>query len=160
MAFEAFLSFNKSPNFMELQPKNVINKEGLEAFQTLLKSSGLPYEDLNYKDHVLVGYYDGEELVGTGGLEIYDGYALLRSLAVKLGARGMSLGSAITKDLIEQGRKNKLKGIYLLTETARGFFMLKGFKDVNRDQVPQAVKSSSEFSHVCSSTAACMFLTL
>jgi amino-acid N-acetyltransferase len=145
---------------MELQPKNVKSAESLEAFQGLLKSSGLPYEDLNYKDHILVGYYDGDELVGTGGLEIYDGYALLRSLAVKLGARGMSLGSAITKDLIEQARKNKLKGIYLLTETARGFFLLKGFKDTNREEIPQAVKSSSEFSHVCSETAVCMFLSL
>jgi amino-acid N-acetyltransferase len=145
---------------MQLQPKNVSNSEGLEAFQTLLKSSSLPYEDLNYQDHILVGYYDEDELVGTGGLEIYDGYALLRSLAVKLGARGMSLGSAITKDLIEQAKKNKLKGIYLLTETARGFFIIKGFKDVSRDLVPDGVKQSSEFSHVCSDTAACMFLEL
>jgi amino-acid N-acetyltransferase len=145
---------------MELIPKNINNAESLEAFQTLLKSSGLPHEDLNYNDHILVGYYDGDELVGTGGLEIYEGYALLRSLAVKLDARGMSLGSAITKDLVAQARKNNLKGIYLLTETAHGFFMLKGFKDVNRDEVPQAVKSSSEFSRVCPTTAACMFLSL
>jgi amino-acid N-acetyltransferase len=145
---------------MELITKNIKSADGLEAFTTLLKSSGLPYEDLNYHDHILVGYYDGEELVGTGGLEIYDGYALLRSLAVKLGARGMSLGSAITKDLIQQAKKNTLKGIYLLTETAHGFFMLKGFKDISRDQVPEAVRSSSEFSRVCSPTASCMFLAL
>ena len=145
---------------MELQPKIVDTPEGLEAFRTLLKTSGLPYQDLNFKDHILVGYYDNDELVGTGGLEVYDGYALLRSLAVKLGARGMSLGSAITKDLIEQAKKNKLNGIYLLTETARGFFLLKGFKDVMRDQVPEGVRASSEFSHVCSTTAACLFLRL
>jgi amino-acid N-acetyltransferase len=145
---------------MELEPRNVNSIESLEAFKTLLKSSGLPFEDLNYNDHILVGYYDDEELVGTGGLEIYEGYALLRSLAVKLGARGMSLGSAITKNLIEQAKKHNLKGIYLLTETAHGFFMLKGFKDVTRDQVPKGVKSSSEFSRVCPSTAACMFLAL
>jgi amino-acid N-acetyltransferase len=145
---------------MELVSKNVDSVESLEAFKTLLKSSGLPFEDLDYKQHILVGYYDGEELVGTGGLEIYDGYALLRSLAVKLDARGMSLGSAITKDLIEQAGKNNLKGIYLLTETAHGFFTLKGFKDVSKDQVPQGVKLSSEFSRVCPSTAACMYLAL
>ncbi len=145
---------------MELQPKIVNNVESLEAFRTLLKSSNLPYEDLNYKDHILVGYYQGEELAGTGGLEIYDGYALLRSLAVRVGAQGMSLGSAITKNLIVQAKEKKLKGIYLLTETARGFFLLKGFKDVMRDQVPNGVKASSEFSSVCSTSAACMFLKL
>ena len=145
---------------MELQPKLVNSPESLEAFRTLLKSSGLPHEGLNYNEHILVGYYDGEELVGTGGLEVYEGYALLRSLAVKLGARGMSLGSAITKDLIAQAIKNKLNGIYLLTETAHGFFLLKGFKDVTRDQVPEGVKASSEFSYVCSTSAICMFLKL
>lgn len=145
---------------MELRCKNITSTEELEAFQALLKSSGLPYEDLDYKQHLLMGYYDGEELVGTGGLEIYDGYALLRSLAVRIGARGLSLGSAITKDLIEQARKNKLKGIYLLTETAHGFFLLKGFRDTAREQVPPPVKSSSEFSRICSTTAACMFLAL
>lgn len=145
---------------MELQPRNILSEEGFEAFQTLLKSTGLPFHDLNYKDHILVGYYHGDELVGTGALEIYDGFALLRSLAVKLGAQGMSLGSAITKDLIAQARNKKLKGIYLLTETAHGFFKLKGFKDVSREEVPHGVKSSSEFSHVCPESAACMFLSL
>lgn len=145
---------------MQLQPKIINNAEGLEAFRTLLKSSGLPYEDLNFKDHILIGYYDGEELVGTGGLEIYDGFALLRSLSVKLGARGMSLGSTITKNIITQAKENKLKGIYLLTETARGFFLLKGFKDILRDQVPNGIKASSEFSHVCATSAVCMFLKL
>ncbi|HTJ52428.1 MAG TPA: arsenic resistance N-acetyltransferase ArsN2 [Cyclobacteriaceae bacterium] len=145
---------------MELTPQLVQDHEGFEAFRALLQSSNLPHADLNYKDHILVGYYENNELIGTGGLEVYDGYALLRSLAVKMGVRGLSIGSFITKDLIEQARKKKLKGIYLLTETAHGFFQLKGFKDVDRTSVPEAVKSSTEFSHVCPTSAACMFLDL
>ncbi|HEY8937410.1 MAG TPA: arsenic resistance N-acetyltransferase ArsN2 [Cyclobacteriaceae bacterium] len=145
---------------MELTPQLVQDHKSFEAFRALLQSSNLPYADLNYKDHILVGYYENHELIGTGGLEVYDGYALLRSLAVKMGVRGLSIGSFITKDLIEQARKKKLKGIYLLTETAHGFFQLKGFKDVDRKSVPDVVKSSTEFSHVCPTTAACMFLDL
>jgi len=145
---------------MELKPHIVCDAESFEAFRSLLQSSNLPHSDLNYKDHLLVGYYDDKDLVGTGGLEIYDGYALLRSLAVKMGVRGHSVGSFITKDLIHQARQKKLKGIYLLTETAQGFFKLKGFKDISRSDVPESVKSSSEFSTVCPTTAACMFLSL
>ena len=145
---------------MELSSKTVNDIQSFDAFRSLLQSSNLPHADLNFHDHLLVGYYDGAVLVGTGGLEIYGDYALLRSLTVKIGARGLSLGSFITKDLIAQAKKKKLKGIYLLTETAHGFFQLKGFKDVTRVDVPEAVRSSSEFSHVCPTSAACMFLEL
>lgn len=145
---------------MELTPKIVNDNESFEAFRLILQSSNLPYSDLNFKDHLLVGYYDETGLIGTGGLEIYGQHALLRSLAVKIGVRGLSLGSFITKDLINQARKKSLKAIYLLTETAHGFFALKGFKDISRDEAPNAVRLSSEFSRVCPASAACMVLEL
>lgn len=145
---------------MELIPKIVNSKESFETFRLLLQSSNLPYSDLNFKDHLLIGYYHNDNLVGTGGLEIYDQYALLRSLAVKINVRDLSYGSFITKDLISQARKKNLKAIYLLTETARGFFAVKGFKDIQRHDVPDVVKLSSEFSHVCPVSAACMVLEL
>jgi len=143
---------------MELQPKRVTDSIRLESFRSLLQSSGLPHQDLSFEQHILMGYHDNDELVGTGALEIYGDHALLRSLAVKLGARGLSLGSSIIKDLIQQAKKNNLKGIYLLTETAASFFALKGFKEISRDLVPDEVRRSSEFSHVCPTSATCMFL--
>jgi len=143
---------------MELQPKRITDAASFEGFRNLLQSSGLPHQDLDFQRHILMGYHDNDELVGTGALEIYGENALLRSLAVKIGARGLSLGSSIIKDLIRQGKKNNLKGIYLLTETAASFFALKGFKEISRDLVPDDVRRSSEFSHVCPASATCMFL--
>ena len=145
---------------MDLISKVVNDDASFDAFRSLLKSSNLPYLDLNFKDHLLIGYYNENELVGTGGLEIYGQYALLRSLAVKIDVRDLSLGSFITKDLISQARKKSLKAIYLLTETAQGFFAIKGFKDTARDKVPDNVRMSSEFSNVCPASAACMVLEL
>jgi amino-acid N-acetyltransferase len=145
---------------MELIPRIVNTQQDFELFTHLLRASNLPHRDLNFRDHVLIGYYYGDDLVGTGGLEIYGNYGLLRSLAVKIGARGLSLGSFITKDLIARAAHKNLKRIYLLTETAHGFFQLKGFKDVLRNEVPAEIKSSSEFSNVCPTSAACMFLEL
>ncbi|MFZ6008703.1 MAG: arsenic resistance N-acetyltransferase ArsN2 [Bacteroidota bacterium] len=145
---------------MDLTYKMINDPESFEAFRSLLKSSNLPADDLDFKKDLLVGYYEGGALVGTGGLEIYGAYALLRSLSVRMGIRGKSVGTAITEYLLTEAKKKNLKGIFLLTETAHGFFLKKGFKDVPRDKVPDEVKASSEFSHVCPTTAAVMYLAI
>jgi amino-acid N-acetyltransferase len=145
---------------MELRYKKIDDTEGFEAFLSLLKASGLPTSDLKYERDLLVGYYEGNELVGTGGLEIHGDFGLLRSLSVKLGIRGKSVGSTITEFLLNEGQRKKLKGIYLLTETARGFFLKKGFTDVSRLEVPEDIKASTEFSSVCPTSANVMYLPL
>lgn len=138
----------------------ITDEENFQAFRTLLKSSSLRGDDLNFKKDLLVGYYEDGNMVGTGALEVYGEYALLRSLSVKLGTRGKALGTAITEHLVTEAKKKKLKGIYLLTENAHGFFQRKGFQDIPRDNVPQVLKASSEFSHVSGDTARAMHLDI
>jgi len=145
---------------MELQYKVINDVESFENFRALLKSSNLPADDLDFRKDLLVGYYEGNSLVGTGGLEVYGPYALLRSLSVKFGIRGKAVGTTIMEYLLDEAKKRGLKAIYLLTETAHGFFLKKGFTDIRRDDVPEEVKSSSEFSHVCPTSAAVMVLSL
>ena len=145
---------------MKLTYKLIQDAESFEAFRSLLKAAELPADDLDFNRDLLVGYYEGDALVGTGGLEIYGPYALLRSLSVKMGIRGNSVGSTITEYLLTEAKKKNLKGIYLLTETARGFFLKKGFVEVTRDTVPEEVKRSAEFSKLCPQTAAIMCLQL
>lgn len=145
---------------MEFEYRQITDPKSFEEFRALLKASNLPADDLDYKKDLLVGYYENEALVGTGGLEIYGPYALLRSLSVRLGIRGRAVGTTITKYLLDEARKRGLKAIYLLTETAHDFFLKKGFTDVKRENVPNEVRASSEFSHVCPSSAAVMMLTI
>lgn len=145
---------------MELAYKNIQSAEGFETFRALLKASNLPADDLDYKRDLLVGYYEGSDLVGTGGLEIHGDYGLLRSLSVKMGIRGRSVGTTITEYLLNKAKEKKLKAIYLLTETAKGFFEKKGFREVKRDDVPSEVKASSEFSTVCPVSATVMVLPI
>lgn len=149
-----------NPSIMDLNYKLIKDKESFEAFRSQLKTSDLPADDLDFNKDLLVGYYESDSLVGTGGLEIYGPYALLRSLSVKMGIRGKSVGTAITEYLLNEAKKKQLKEIYLLTETARGFFLKKGFKDVPREAVPEQVKQSAEFSKLCPETAAVMRLEL
>jgi amino-acid N-acetyltransferase len=145
---------------MELTYKLIDDAKAFEAFRSLLKTSNLPADDLNFQRDLLVGYYEGDDLVGTGGLEIHGSYALLRSLSVKFGIRGQAVGTTITEYLLNEAKKKKLKAIYLLTETARGFFSRKGFKDVPREEVPEEIKSTSEFSRVCPENAVVMRLPI
>ena len=140
--------------------QTISDEQNFRSFCTLLTSSDLPTSGLDYTKDLLVGYYEDGIMVGTGGLEIYGDYGLLRSLSVKLGTRGKALGTAITEYLIKQGKERKLKGIYLLTETAHGFFLRKGFQDVRREEVPEPLKASSEFSHDCGPAAIAMHLPL
>ncbi len=145
---------------MELTLKTISDEESFQAFCSLLKSSDLPATDLDFQKDLLVGYVEDGVMVGTGGLEIYGDYGLLRSLSVKLGTRGKALGTAITEYLLEQAKQRKLLGIYLLTETARGFFLRKGFQDVAREDIPEPLKASSEFSYVCGPSAVAMHLAI
>jgi len=145
---------------MELTSKIIDDAESFSAFQSLLQSANLPSEDLDFSKHLLIGFYDGITPVATGGLEIYSQYALLRSLSVKFGVRGQSLGSTITEQLIDHAKTKNISAIYLLTETAHAFFLKRGFKDVSREDVPEEIKISSEFSHVCSTSAICMVYKL
>lgn len=131
---------------MELTYKIIDNEKAFNEFKTLLKSSGLAADDLDFSKDLLVGYFEGNVLVGTGGLEVYGDHGLLRSLSVKMGIRGKSVGTNITEYLIDEARERRLKAIYLLTENARGFFEKRGFRDIPRDSIPESLKASSEFS--------------
>ena len=145
---------------MELTYKSIHDTSSFEEFRALLRASNLPADDLDFQRDLLVGYYEGDSLVGTGGLEVHGKFALLRSLSVKMGIRGKSVGTTITEYLLTEAKKKNLQAIYLLTETAKGFFEKKGFKQVAREEVPAEVKASSEFATVCPTSAAVMVLPL
>ncbi|HET7178406.1 MAG TPA: arsenic resistance N-acetyltransferase ArsN2 [Chryseosolibacter sp.] len=145
---------------MELTYKLIQDQPSFDAFRALLTTSGLPAGDLNYQKDLLVGYYEGDALVGTGALEVYGPFALLRSLSVKMGIRGRAVGTTITEYLLSEARKKNLKAVYLLTGTARGFFEKKGFKEIDRNSVPDEVKTSAEFSKLCPESSAVMCLEL
>lgn len=140
-----------------MDSKVIKDKERLEEVITLLKKSKLPYQDVKLDNNLFVSYHSpGGELIGTGGLEFYSNYSLLRSVAVDETQRGKALGKHIVGDLISQAKAKSIKEVYLLTETAHDFFIKLGFKDVPRSDVPSEVTASTEFTSVCPVSAACM----
>jgi amino-acid N-acetyltransferase len=133
----------------------------LEALKIFLRANQLPADDLQLNNSVYLTYYNTDEvLVGSGGLEIYGNKALLRSLAVSPEIRGQQLGKQIVSDLLTKAKGIRMSEVYLLTETAFYFFHKLGFEELKRDEVPEQIRSTTEFSQVCPSSAHVMKLTL
>jgi amino-acid N-acetyltransferase len=141
--------------------QEIKTEKELEALLVFLRANQLPADDLRLPNSVYLTYYNTHEiLVGSGGLEIYGNKALLRSLAVSPEIRGQQLGKQIVADLLTKAKSMEMSEVYLLTETAFYFFHKLGFEEVERDEVPEEIRSTTEFSQVCSTSAHVMKLTL
>jgi amino-acid N-acetyltransferase len=93
---------------------------------------------------------------GVVGVELYGDVALLRSLAVDEKVRGRGCGRRLVEEAEHYARRNGVKRLYLLTMTAEKFFQALGYAAVARDALPQAIRGTSEFSTLCSASAAVM----
>ena len=91
---------------------------------------------------------EGERIIGTVGLEVYDDLALLRSLAVTPPRQHTGLGSALTETALAYLTTRQFRAVYLLTTTAEAFFARHDFYLLARDEVPDSVQRSVEFQGV------------
>lgn len=133
----------------------------LEKLQQFLQTNKLPFRDVKLEGSLYFTYEDeNHTIIGSGGLELYGKHALLRSLAVEEKHRNKKLGLSIVNDLMTKARSLNIENLFLLTETAREFFEKKGFQDIERTEVPEVLRNSSEFTSVCPSTATCMLYKL
>jgi amino-acid N-acetyltransferase len=124
----------------------------------LLARSGLPEAGL--ADHLattLVARGDGR-IVGCVALELYGDAALLRSVAVEPALRSQGLGSRLTGQAFDLARQNGVRRLYLLTESAAGYFARRGFQPIARSAVEAAVQQSVEFRFACPQSAQAMRL--
>ena len=127
-----------------------------EAIKELLSGEKLPIDDISSDLKNFFIATDNGFIVGSIGIEIYGQYGLLRSLAVKPQYRNMKIAGELVKKLETHARLSGLEAIFLLTETAATYFERKGYKIINRDEVPALLQASSEFSHVCPQSATVM----
>jgi amino-acid N-acetyltransferase len=132
----------------------------LPAILDLLRHDKLPPDGLEAHLATTLAARDENQLVGCAALELYDGGALLRSVAVAAERRGEGLGQRLTRAALDLARTRGAKTVYLLTETADGFFMKFGFQQIARDQVQSAVRESVEFTTACPTSAVVMALGL
>ncbi len=118
--------------------------------------------DLSKKDvaerwgHYFVVHEDDGRCVGVAGLEIHGEDGLLRSVAVDEDYRGQGLGASLVEAALGRAGRLALGTIYLLTVDARDYFARQGFADCPREEAPEAIRESWEFTTGCPSSAAFM----
>jgi N-acetylglutamate synthase-like GNAT family acetyltransferase len=131
--------------------------KALEDVRARLLSEGLPVHNLGatpvsfFEAHTQTG-----ATVGWGGLERYDNQAILRSVVVNSVLRGLGTGRVMVEALVAEARQQGLSQLWLLSQSAEGFFAKLGFETVARDTAPFAILSSEEFRELADADAACM----
>jgi amino-acid N-acetyltransferase len=123
----------------------------------ILQECRLPVSDItpaHLKDFFACG--DETRLFGVIGLEIYGNVALLRSLAVSPSRRGVGVGERLVLQAEKHALAQAVRTIYLLTTTADRFFSRLGYSSVSRDQAPDEIQGTAEFSTLCPSSSAFM----
>jgi amino-acid N-acetyltransferase len=110
---------------------------------------------LDHLATILVARLD-HRIVGTAALEIHNDGALLRSVAVSSAVRGRGLGAALVESALHVAEELSVREVYLLTFTAENYFQRLGFELLDRGDVPDAVRTSVQFTHACPSTALVM----
>jgi len=135
--------------------------EERDAVAALLERTALPPDGLDeqFGDPYCVAVADGE-IVGAAGMEVYGRAGLLCSVAVDPRWQGHGLGQRLTEERLRWAESRGLEAVYLLTNTAAGYFPRLGFAPVARDEVPAEVRGSLQFASVCPSTAAVLALRL
>ena len=128
----------------------------LAAILDLLQSHRLPRAQVERHLDTAIVAREGGRVAGCAVLEPYGTAGLLRSVAVAQSQRGLGVGIRLTEAAVALAQAQGIKALYLLTETAAGFFPRFGFRPVTRDEVAPAVRQSIEFTRACPASALAM----
>lgn len=126
----------------------------------LLEACGLEVSDIHEAQSLYFGAKQGGLLVGVIGLELYGDAGLVRSMAVEAASRGQGIARALYRHLEDVARECGAEKLFLLTETAQGFFQKAGFRGVERQEAPLAISATRQFAALCPVSAALMSLRL
>jgi amino-acid N-acetyltransferase len=143
---------------MNIQPAQ---REDLSAVRALLETERLPASDLDERalESFLI-WRDASGVNGIVGLELYGDVAFLRSLVVAPHARGRKAGGALTEAAENLAVKSGVSTLYLLTMTAERFFLVRGYRKIDRVDAPQSIQGTTQFSGMCPSSAVLMMKQL
>lgn len=130
--------------------------EDTGSIRVFLEHNGLPTSDLVSSKPQFIVAYEGKTIVAAGALQRFGSSALVRSVAVASDRRGTGLGRIIVEDLERIARAARITQLVLLTETAKQFFEHRGYRVIERGDVPQDVQGSEEFRSLCPASATCM----
>lgn len=113
-------------------------------FLSALKDAGLPVDDLGDEGQC---FFVSEAGV-FGGFALTGPHAMLRSLVAPTSARGMGEGRRMVEALCHEAARRGASDIWLLTTGAADFFVSCGFERASRNDAPNAVQITRQFSGI------------
>ncbi len=125
----------------------------VEHCKNLLEKNKLPFDDFSLSKIACIIAEDEKGIIGLAGLEIHGNDGLFRSFVVADHYKGYGVGSKLLKMMKVFGEKKEIKAFYLLTETAKNYFLKYGFEKIDRDNAPIEIQKTSEFSSICPDSA-------
>ena len=134
-------------------------EQDTSAIKMLLAEAELPGDVEGHHDDFLVARHE-KKVVGCVGMEGRGSDALYRSLAVAPAYRGLGLGRRLYEALEDLARRRGVMRAYLLTTTIQPLAESWGFRRLDRDQVPPAIRETSEFLGGCCASAVPMWKEL
>jgi glycerol-1-phosphatase len=102
------------------------------------------------------GDSQSQDLDATACLQREDGYGILRSVAVRKSLQGRGLGMLAVAAAMAEARAARIRHVSLFTETATAFFERLGFQKLEREELPDPVRSSSHAAEECAESATAM----
>jgi amino-acid N-acetyltransferase len=152
-AFTGALCHWRRATTMRIRPAT---EAELPWLNDLLTSEGLPVDGVDFDRATYLVAAEEERRLGAIGLERYGSFGLLRSAIVAPPARGLGVGSDLTRAILDLARAEGLLSIFLLTTTAASFFARFGFSPIDRATAPKPIRRSKEFTSLCPATATLM----
>jgi amino-acid N-acetyltransferase len=130
--------------------------DDFDTVARLLRDQRLPVDGLREHLATTLVARDGDAIVGSAALEVYEDGALLRSVAVAAGRQHSGLGRTLVDAAIDLARARDIPALYLLTTTAEQYFPRFGFVRIERGAVAPGVQRSVEFTSACPASAIVM----
>jgi len=146
---------------LALPPRTTIApawSEDRAEVELLLAAAQLPADGLDDAE-LVVARIDGV-LVGVAGLERWESFGLIRSVAVAAEHRGSRIAEFLVRDRLCAAKLAGVSSAYLLTAGAADYFARFGFAPVERSGLPAALAKSTQLALPACSTASAMKLLL
>lgn len=118
----------------------------------LLKTNNLPHEDVNMQKIKFILAEVNQKIAGCIGLEQYQDHGLLRSFAVSKDLQNQGIGSKLFDYFISFCSQQGTRNLHLFTVDAHRFFQSRGFSTIDRDNAPNLIKQTTEFTDLCPSS--------
>ncbi len=134
---------------------NIEQLASLDEVLPVLTHCELPVSDITATSPPqFFGIRDADSLVAVIGLEQFPAVGLLRSLAVAPSHRGRGLARVLVSHVEAYAASHGIEFLFLLTTTAETFFLKLGYRPVSREEAPQSIQATSQFSGLCPASSA------